>query len=206
MKYTSLGLPAVDGGTTKQRVASVKGIRKAIKDKVVAERVINAERQATTLRSQLAKARISLRKKSTSAALSRKVDRLAADLRRQRATATQLRAALGAADQAAVRQIVDIERRHELHVGDVVVAEGDVHEPRHRAARVGVAVVVDALDQGRRTVADSDDCYSYRTHGVGFPSRWCCSFAWQPSVRTSWWWVVDWWCSKVTLPRCPAPR
>ncbi len=111
MRYTSLGLPAVDGGTTKQRVASAKGIRKAIKDKVAAERVISAERQATALRSQLAKARINLRKQPSSAVLSRKVERLAADLRWQRATVTQLRASLSAADQAAVKQIVDIEHR-----------------------------------------------------------------------------------------------
>src|SRR4029079_8202784 len=60
---------------------------------------------------------------------------------------------------------VDVERGDELHVVHVVVAEHDVHETRDRARRVGVLVVLDALDQRRRTVADAHDCYSYRTHG-----------------------------------------
>ena len=59
---------------------------------------------------------------------------------------------------------VDVERRDELHVGDVVLAEGHVHETRDRSGRVGVLVVVHALDQGGGAVANSHDCYSYRTH------------------------------------------
>ncbi len=51
---------------------------------------------------------------------------------------------------------------------DVVVAELDVHEARDRAGGVGVAVVLDALDEGGGAVADSHDCYSYRTHRVSF--------------------------------------
>ena len=61
---------------------------------------------------------------------------------------------------------VHVEGGHELHVGDVVVAELDVHQPGHRPGRVGAAVVLHALDQGARAVADSHDCYSYRTHGA----------------------------------------
>src|SRR6478752_621754 len=57
---------------------------------------------------------------------------------------------------------------HELDVGDVVIAEGHVHEAWHVAVGVGVLVVLDALDQGRRAVADAHDCYSNRTHGVPF--------------------------------------
>jgi hypothetical protein len=59
---------------------------------------------------------------------------------------------------------VHVEGGHELDVRDVVVAEGDVHQPGHRPGRVGAAVVLHALDQGARAVADSHDCYSYRTH------------------------------------------
>ena len=43
---------------------------------------------------------------------------------------------------------VDVERGDELDVGDVVVAELDVHQARDGAGRVGVLVVLDALDQG----------------------------------------------------------
>ncbi len=71
---------------------------------------------------------------------------------------------------------VDVEGGDELHVGDVVVTELDVHQAGHGARRVGVLVVLDALDQGRRAVADAHDCYSYRTHeGLFLPSgcfRW----------------------------------
>jgi hypothetical protein len=38
--------------------------------------------------------------------------------------------------------VVDVEGGDELDVADVVVAEGDVHEARDGAGRVGVAVVV----------------------------------------------------------------
>ena len=60
--------------------------------------------------------------------------------------------------------VVDVEGGDELHVGDVVVAEGDVHEPRDGAAGVGVLVVLDTLDQGGGAVAHSHDGYSNRTH------------------------------------------
>ena len=52
---------------------------------------------------------------------------------------------------------VDVERRRELDVGDVVAAEVDVHEAGDGLGRVGVAVVVDALDEGGCAVADADD-------------------------------------------------
>ena len=61
---------------------------------------------------------------------------------------------------------VDVEGRDELDVGDVVVTERHVHQAGHRALGVGVLVVLDALDQGRRAVADAHDCYSNRTHGA----------------------------------------
>ncbi len=66
---------------------------------------------------------------------------------------------------------VDVERGDELDVVDVVVTEHDVHQTGDVARRVGVLVVLDALDQGRRAVADAHDCYSYRTHvGLFLPS------------------------------------
>ena len=40
---------------------------------------------------------------------------------------------------------------------DVVAAEVDVHEAGDGLGRVGVAVVVDALDEGGRAVAHADD-------------------------------------------------
>ena len=45
----------------------------------------------------------------------------------------------------------------ELDVADVVAAEVDVHEARDLLVRVGVLVVLDALDEGRGAVADADD-------------------------------------------------
>ena len=48
---------------------------------------------------------------------------------------------------------------------DVVVTEHDVHQAGDGARRVGVLVVLDALDQGAGAVAHSHDRYSYRSHG-----------------------------------------
>jgi hypothetical protein len=61
---------------------------------------------------------------------------------------------------------VHVERGDELDVADVVVAELDVHQARHPLAHGGVTVVVHALDEGRRAVADADDPYSDRSHWV----------------------------------------
>ena len=52
---------------------------------------------------------------------------------------------------------VDVERGRELDVADVVAAEVDVHEARDARVRIGVLVVVDALHEGVRAVADADD-------------------------------------------------
>ena len=51
----------------------------------------------------------------------------------------------------------DVERGDELDVRDVVPAEVDVHEARDRVGRVGVLVVLDALDERVGAVADADD-------------------------------------------------
>src|SRR5690606_22584848 len=48
---------------------------------------------------------------------------------------------------------VHIEGGHELQVGDVIVPELYVHQPRHAFGRVGVTVILDTLDQRRGTVA-----------------------------------------------------
>ena len=52
---------------------------------------------------------------------------------------------------------VDVERGGELDVADVVAAEVDVHEARDALGGVGVLVVLDALHEGGRAVADADD-------------------------------------------------
>ena len=52
---------------------------------------------------------------------------------------------------------VDVECGRELDVADVVAAEVDVHQSGHDLARVGVAVVLDALHERVRAVADADD-------------------------------------------------
>ena len=68
---------------------------------------------------------------------------------------------------------VDVEGRDELDVADVVAAERDVHEARHRLARVGVAVVLDPLEERAGAVADSGDGDLDLVRAVslpGFPS------------------------------------
>ena len=42
---------------------------------------------------------------------------------------------------------VDVERRDELNVADVILAELDVHQPWHTLCWICVLVVLDALDQ-----------------------------------------------------------
>ena len=59
---------------------------------------------------------------------------------------------------------VDVERGDELDVADVVVAELHVHQAGDGAGRVGVLVVLDALDERRGAVADADDGDANRTH------------------------------------------
>jgi hypothetical protein len=52
---------------------------------------------------------------------------------------------------------VDVERGRELDVADVIAAEVDVHQAGDGVRRVCVAVVVDALHERVRAVADADD-------------------------------------------------
>lgn len=59
---------------------------------------------------------------------------------------------------------VDVEGGDELDVPHVVVAELDVHQTGHLAGRIGVLVVLDALDQRGGAVAHADDGYANRTH------------------------------------------
>jgi hypothetical protein len=56
---------------------------------------------------------------------------------------------------------VDVERRRELDVADVVAAQLHVHQTGDALGRVGVPVVLDALHEGRRAVADADDCHAH---------------------------------------------
>ena len=53
--------------------------------------------------------------------------------------------------------LVDVEGGHELDVADVVAAEVDVHQPGDEVVLLGVLVVVAALDEAARAVADADD-------------------------------------------------
>ena len=50
---------------------------------------------------------------------------------------------------------VDVEGGHELDVPYVVATEVDVHQAGHELARIGVAVVVDALHQRCCAVTDA---------------------------------------------------
>src|SRR4051794_24424802 len=55
---------------------------------------------------------------------------------------------------------VDVEGARELDVAHVVAAEVDVHEARDALLGIRVAVVVDALHERVRAVADADDGHS----------------------------------------------
>ena len=52
---------------------------------------------------------------------------------------------------------IDVERRGELDVPDVVAAQPRAHEAGHEPVLGGVSVILDALDQRRRAVSDPDD-------------------------------------------------
>src|SRR6185312_894357 len=53
--------------------------------------------------------------------------------------------------------LIDVEGGDEFDVADVVATQIDVHQAGDFLARVGVLVVVDALDEGVGAVADPDD-------------------------------------------------
>ena len=53
--------------------------------------------------------------------------------------------------------VVNIESCDELDIGDVVVAEDDVHEARNGLVGLCIAVELDTLHQGGGAVADADD-------------------------------------------------
>ena len=61
---------------------------------------------------------------------------------------------------------VDVERGNHRDVADVVAAELDVHQAGDRLVRVGVLVVLEALDEGRGTVAEPHDRDANFTHAV----------------------------------------
>ena len=64
---------------------------------------------------------------------------------------------------------VDVERGDELDVADVVAAEVDVHQAGDVRVRVGVSVVLDALDEGGGAVADADDGDAHLVGRAGTP-------------------------------------
>ena len=68
---------------------------------------------------------------------------------------------------------VDVEGGDELDVADVVAAEVDVHQAGDFLGRVGVLVVLDALDEGVGAVADADDRDADLLVACG-RRRWCC--------------------------------
>ena len=80
---------------------------------------------------------------------------------------------LGGATMASARVLahlvlVDVEGGDHLDVADVVAAQDQVHETRDELVFRGFPVFVDALDKGRRTVAQADDCYVDLAVGAHF--------------------------------------
>ena len=60
----------------------------------------------------------------------------------------------------------DVEGRGELDVSDVVSPEPGVHQARNELVVGGVAIVLHALDEGRRAIPNTDDRDSDGSHGV----------------------------------------
>ena len=60
---------------------------------------------------------------------------------------------------------VDVDRRAELHIADVIAAQRGVHDARNLGAFGGILVILHALHQRRRAVADADNG---DTHFLGF--------------------------------------
>ena len=52
---------------------------------------------------------------------------------------------------------VDVERRDDFDIADVVATEFDMHQARHQVFGVGIAVKLQALDQRTGTVAHTGD-------------------------------------------------
>ena len=67
---------------------------------------------------------------------------------------------------------------------DVVAAEIDVHQARDGLVRVGVGVVVDALDERVRAVAHADDGDADL---VGLVAGAAVGRAWRARCRCRWW-------------------
>src|SRR4029077_135032 len=63
-------------------------------------------------------------------------------------------------------RLVDVEGGDELDVPDVIAAQVDVHEAWHGLRLRGVAVVVHALDQRGRAVADPHDGDTHLSVGM----------------------------------------
>ena len=81
---------------------------------------------------------------------------------------------------------VDIERGHESQLTDVIVAELDMHQPRHPFRRRGAAVVLDALDQRRSTVAHAHQCHTDGTHARDTIATHAHRNATHPEVDRTW--------------------
>src|SRR3989440_11151025 len=84
------------------------------------------------------------------------------DLRKAHGVVRLLRDRLG--EVAPDLALVDIERRRELDVADVGGPEPRVHQARNELAVRRVSIVLDALDEGRRAIADADDGDSNGSH------------------------------------------
>jgi hypothetical protein len=54
--------------------------------------------------------------------------------------------------------LIDIDSGHKLDIINMIAAQVDMHEPGDGIGIPGIAVVIDSLDQGRRTVPYPDDC------------------------------------------------
>src|SRR5262249_48154942 len=72
----------------------------------------------------------------------------------------------GLAEVAADLALVDVERRRELDVADVIAPEPGVHQAGDELVVRGVPVVLDTLDESGGAIANTDDGYSDGPHGV----------------------------------------
>src|SRR4051812_41233792 len=67
---------------------------------------------------------------------------------------------------------IDVECSAELNVAHVIAAEADVHKTWDEIVLFGAAIKLDALDEGRRAIADSNDGDAdFVFHDVVAPSK-----------------------------------
>jgi hypothetical protein len=62
--------------------------------------------------------------------------------------------------------LINIKGSHEIDIADMIAAKIDMHKSGHKLILFGFTIVVDALNQGRGTIAHTDYGHIYLTQGL----------------------------------------